>query len=687
MASAVVFCYLRNSETLNLTPIPSEAQTSVKMHSSPNKRFKAIFSLLLLASIGLETGMANVVLLRGSIVDDNGLNFAEGDATRFSQNVNGRTYQRPPLTTFQGYQYVTYYDDNRNVCLGRRQLPGGEWEIIRFTDYAMPGSDSHNVVTLGICAADGTIHLMFDHHADPLNYRVSAQNVATHPETAEWSANLFGPISDQLGSVGGFERFTYPYFFPAPNGNLMLFFRDGGSGNGNGMIHEYDGTAHDWIPGLGKFIASTGSYTGILSNNSQSRNPYLNAIAYSGDRIHVSWGWRESSGGSQFNHDLCYAYSDDDGRSWHNNEGDLIGVTGSSFIDVNSPGLVVASIPQDQGLSNQYTHYAYPDGTCHVMVSHNVEGTTNRSYHHYWRDASGNWDSAALSFSGSRPKMVGNDDGTLFLVYASGGRLRIAKGVPNSDKTQWDWSSVYTQSDSTEAGEGQIDYTRWEQDGVLSVYGQERPSSVLSYGSGTPINGLPSPVHVFDYQVSNAAIQPSPAPNSDRVNLDAAMEWTAGLDAISRHVYLGTNPDTVAAATPNSPEFKGEQDATTYQPPSDLYGLTDYYWRVDEVQSGGIVIPGRLWHFATRDEDPTVNPIAFGPKEDQLEFNYRRSKSELSEGATYTVEWSDSLQAGSWTSDGISENVQDDTGNIQTVNATIPLLLGERRFMKLTTTP
>ena len=652
------------------------------MKNKPNQY--AVCGLLVLILGILESAATDVIQLQSTIVDSNGLNFAEGRATRFSTNVNGRTYQRPPLTTFKGYQYTTYYDDNRNVCLGRRKLPDGDWEILRFTDYAMPGSDSHNVVTLGICATDGTIHFAFDHHADPLNYRVSKRNAASDPESVEWSTDLFGPVMDELGSVGSFPRFTYPYFFNAPNGNLMLYFREGGSGNGIGMLQEYDGTTHDWITGLGSFIEGTGTYTGVLSTNSRSRNAYLNAIAYAGNRIHVSWVWRESAGGSQFNHDLCYAYSDDDGRTWHNNEGTVIGTTGVSSISVDSPKLVVAEIPQNEGLSNQYTHYAYEDGSCHVMLTHNREGSSSRRYHHYWRDTEGNWSKAPLSFSGSRPKIVGDEDRNLFMVYAGNGRLRIAKGIPNAEQTEWTWTSVYQQPGTTEAGEGQIDYTRWEQDGVLSVYGQERPSRVLSYGSGTPINGLPSPVHVFDYQVSQQAIRPVPTPNRDGTSLDMELQWAAGIAASSHNVYLGTDFESVAVATTNSPEFRGEQHGTVYKPPSTLEGLTDYYWRIDEVLGGGAIIQGQVWKFTTSDEDPTINPVAFGLYDDHLEFTYLRSSAEVAAGVTYRVEMTDNLQAGSWTSDGISQEIQNDSGTIQLVKATLPQPLGGKRFVKLT---
>ncbi len=633
----------------------------------------------------MESSATETLLLDRSIVDPNGLNFAEGDDTRFSRNVNGRTYQRPPLTTFKGYQYAAYYDENRNVCLARRKIPDGGWETIRFTDYTMPGNDSHNVVTLGICRKDGTIHLSFDNHGDRLRYRVSHKRVASNPDTIEWNAERFGPVSNELGAVGSIERFTYPYFFNAPNGNLMLYYREGGSGNGNGMIQEYDGSTSEWTTGLGKFIDSAGSYNGALSTNSQSRNPYLNGISYAGNRIHATWGWRESSGGAQFNHDLCYAYSDDDGRTWRNNDGIQIGATGTEFMNVDSPGLVVAEIPQNIGLSNQYTHYAYTNGSCHVIVAHNQEGTSDRLYQHYRRDAEGSWTHATLPFGGSRPKLVGDHDNSLILIHTSGGRLRIAKGAPNPEKTEWTWEVVHTQSEATEGGEGQVDYTRWEQDRTLSVYGQEQPATVLNYGSGSPIDGLPSPVHVSDYHVSQSAIQPNPIPGSYGRSLAGRLDWTAGLNADAHRVYLGTDRAAVENATITSPEFMGQQLETTYLIPLRLRALSEYYWRIDSVNTDESIVKGPVWSFTTRDEDPSINPIAFGPVGNTLKFTYVRSAFSITEGVTHEVEVNDNLDNDTWSSEGVSQEFRVDGDAIQTVTASIPLPKNGRRFVRLST--
>lgn len=448
----------------------------------------------MLFSVALTADDAEV--LKTMNLDEAGLTFATGSKTKFSTNINGRTFQKQnALTTFNGWQYTTYYDANRNVVLGRRELPDGEWDLIRFTDYTITSSDAHNVTVVGICEGDGTIHLAFDHHAHDLNYRVSEQGVATAPESVTWDASLFGPVTDQLGAVGKLTRVTYPRFFNAPNGNLMLYYRFRGSGNGDGMIQEYDATAHDWTRGLGKFISSVGVYNGAKSTNSSSRNPYLNGIFYAGDRIHVTWGWRESSGGSSFNHDVCYAYSDDNGRTWYNNAGTQIGETNRSYITVSSPGLVVGEIPQNEGLSNQYTSYFYPDGRAHVMVQH------NGSYEHHWRTAGGDWDFEALPFGGSRPDMIGDSEGNLILVYSAGGRLKLAKGTKRETGSGWSWEVIYTRNDATEMGEGLLDRVRWETDSVLSVFGQEKPAEQLDYGSGAMIDGMPAPVYVIDFEI------------------------------------------------------------------------------------------------------------------------------------------------------------------------------------------
>jgi len=460
-----------------------------------------------------EVSATEVELVGKSTVTEKALTFAVGPAARFGQTVNGRTHQQTPLTTYRGYQYVTYFDAQRRLCVGRRKLPSGSWEVIQFKDHRFESNDSHNASVIGICDKDGTIHLAFDHHASPLNYRVSKLGAAHHPESVPWNADLFAGVMHSLGSVMTDERVTYPRFFSSPNGKLMLYYRAVTSGDGDGMIEEYDGEKHDWTPGLGKFIArDIGTYT-YGGNTSQYRCPYMNSLSYAGGRLHASWVWRDrferTNVGNQ--HDLCYAYSDDYGRTWCNSEGVTIGKTGSQFIHLDSPGLVVASIPSHYGLTNQNTHYAYPDSSVHVILRHRLKGTQDNRYHHYWRTSQGVWKSEALPFSGSRPKLVGTSDRRLVLVYTDEDEenderewLHIAEGRPHTDQTGWRWSAVKLPQPHSVCGDAVLDQQRWEAERVLSIYGQEAPSKMIRTDRPGPVDGMPSPLTVVDYQLAYA---------------------------------------------------------------------------------------------------------------------------------------------------------------------------------------
>ncbi|VGO16679.1 hypothetical protein PDESU_05270 [Pontiella desulfatans] len=564
---------------------------------------------------GLGAGIALMVLVSSvlavdivplveSVVESNALNFATGALTKFGTTINGRTHQQLPMATFNGWQYATFYDQNRHVCLARRKLPGSGWETIRFTDYSIEVHDTHNAVVVGICEKDGTIHLVFDHHGSDLHYRASVQGLASNPETFAWDASLFGSVTDTLGSAGKIDRVTYPRFFSAPNGNLMLYYRYVTSANGDGMIQEYDGAAHDWTPGLGRFVArDEGIYT-EGGETSAYRCPYLNCIAYAGDRLHCSWVWRDKFNGTSItnNHDLCYTYSDDNGRTWRNSDGTLIGETGSSsVISIDSPGLHIGSIPRNSGLKNQNTHFAYADGRVHAMLPHYADGTTTMYYHHYWRTVDGVWSSEVLSFSGGRPKLLGDDDGNLFLFNTGGGMLSIHKGVPNASMSAWSWSLIHEIIDPSTGGEACVDFTRWDRDRILSVYGQENPSVVLDYGDGVPFDGLPSALYIHDLHVTSRAILPEPTDGADDVAFDHSLEWTAGIGAVAHRVYWGTNEAAMA--------YHGEQAGTSFSPTGGSEPAT-YYWRIDEVAGDGGVATGAVWNYTTAiDLPPVIEPI------------------------------------------------------------------------------
>ena len=60
------------------------------------------------------------------------------------------------------------------------------------------------------------------------------------------------------------------------------------------------------------------------------------------------------------------------------------------------------------------------------------------------------------------------------------------------------------------------------------------------------------------------------------------LSWIAGQGSVDQVVYFGTDADTVANATPDSPEYMGTQTETSYALPTLDYGTT-YYYRIESI--------------------------------------------------------------------------------------------------------
>ncbi|MDA7880792.1 hypothetical protein N9A94_00625 [Akkermansiaceae bacterium] len=69
--------------------------------------------------------------------------------------------------------------------------------------------------------------------------------------------------------------------------------------------------------------------------------------------------------------------------------------------------------------------------------------------------------------------------------------------------------------------------------------------------------------------------------------------------------------------------------------------------------------------------------------ENSIKFQYPRSKSASADGFVFRVEWSDTLEIGSWDDAGVSELLLGDNGSIETLEATISLGDLARRFVRL----
>lgn len=455
----------------------------------------AIHSCLFLAIAfcagAISADAATLTKVRDSVVDPEALYFIEPS---WGNCVNGQSFQQDALTTFKGFQYATYYDGARRLCIARRPVESGNWEIIRFGDHHFRGNNTHNVAVLGICERDGTIHLSFDHHATPLRYRASRPGVALRPKEFSWNAELFGAITNEFEPGKPLSRVTYPRFVRTPTGGLQFGCRIGGSGNGDKCLADYDPASRTWKD-FGAYVGGQGAY-----GASQSRNGYLNGLTYDRKgRLHVSWCWRET-GNPMTNHDLGYGWSDDGGKRWFNSDGERIAARGEP-ITIDSPGARIAEIQMRRGLMNAMTQAVDSRGRIHIVTFHLPDDVPEQKdwnstrpktrYFHYWRDDKGKWQRNEMSFNGGRPQLWFDSRDNAFLVF-TGDRFNPSADLCIASATargRWnDWKIVHRERGPF-TGQPQID--RHAAANHLSVYIQEEP---------TPAATAFSPLRVVEFR-------------------------------------------------------------------------------------------------------------------------------------------------------------------------------------------
>lgn len=118
---------------------------------------------------------------------------------------------------------------------------------------------------------------------------------------------------------------------------------------------------------------------------------------------------------------------------------------------------------------------------------------------------------------------------------------------------------------------------------------------IVSKGPGGTNNG---PVLSFRTGILPlTADNPSPANNALGVAQMVMLGWTAGMDAVSHDVYFGVSQTAVTNATIIDAEFQGNQPGVAFDP-GVLDPNKDYFWRIDEVGTGGKT-KGTTWKFAT----------------------------------------------------------------------------------------
>lgn len=295
------------------------------------------FACALCVAFAAATAHAQLAPFANLVTFDTG--YAGNDINAVSFRHNSLTSVEVGGTTYQFSAYYRNVSGSRRVTVARRTLgtTNGPWEVFDYNgtsaEFGDPNSnatDSHNTISIGV-DGDGYMHMSWGMHNHNLIYRKS-----TAPVT---NANPISFPSTNTPMVGSNENsITYPQFYNTDDGDLLFFYRNGASGNGNTFLNRYDTTTDAWS------VVQAPLFDGISS----SVNSYPNNLAFDQTgNLHYTWTDR-STPAFQTNHHIYYARSPDEGVSWTKMDG-----TPYTLPLLESTSELVVNIPENSTLINQ----------------------------------------------------------------------------------------------------------------------------------------------------------------------------------------------------------------------------------------------------------------------------------------------------------------------------------------------
>jgi len=394
-----------------------------------------------------------------------------------NNSVNAVVFRKNSLVTHGDAQYVAYYDAQRYLVLGKRKLGSTQWTVRR-SAWQGNAADAHNAISIMVDGA-GYLHVSWDHHNNPLRY---ARGVA--PGSLE-----LGPKQAMVGANE--EEVSYPEFYRLPNGNLLFFYRLGGSGRGDLIINRYDVATQRW----------TRLHTNLITGEGK-RNAYWQAFLDDRGTLHLSWVWRESPDVAS-NHDMAYARSRDGGVTWERSDGTPYALPISA-----ASAEYALRIPQSSELINQTSMAADQDGHPYIASYWRDGGSKVPQYHVIYNTGTA-WQVRALDFRKTpfslggqgtkripiaRPQIMVNAAGAL-LVFRDEERGSKVSVASTTDIARGAWQLRDLTETSVGAWEPSYDTELWRRNGTLSLFVQ----NVQQVDGEGQTSVPPQPVQVLDW--------------------------------------------------------------------------------------------------------------------------------------------------------------------------------------------
>ncbi len=373
-----------------------------------------------------------------------------------NNSVNAVVFRKNSLVTFRDTQFIAFYDQEQYVVLGKRKSGAATWQLQK-TQYQGNAADAHNTIAIMV-DGDGFLHISWDHHGNPLRYCRSIS-----------PGSLI--LGDKRSMTGTKEnQVTYPEFYKQPDGNLLFFFRDGRSGQGDLIINQYNTKTQTWAQLSNNLISGEGK-----------RNAYTQACVDAKGTIHVSWVWRESPDVAS-NHDMCYARSVDGGKTWEKSTGEKyqLPITAAT-------AEYAVKIPQKSELINQTSMTADAAGNPYIATYWCDSGTTVPQYHIVYKNGS-SWKTSNLGFrktafslSGggtksipvSRPQILVSPKKhhlAVLLIFRDAERGSKVSAAISSDIEKGKWVLKDLTNQAVDAWEPSYDTELWHKKSILNLF-------------------------------------------------------------------------------------------------------------------------------------------------------------------------------------------------------------------------
>jgi hypothetical protein len=264
------------------------------------------------------------------------------------------------------------------------------------------------------------------------------------------------------------------------------------TGSGDVLLNRYEVRRGAWRVLHHPLIAGEGQ-----------RNAYPNQLAVDArGGWHVSWVWRQSPDVAS-NHDVMYAYSPDEGRSWRTRSGAKY-----SLPITASTAEIAWRVPQGSELINQTSMTV--DSAGHPLIATYWRETDSevpqlRLVWHdgaRWRVSQVGARTTAFRLAGggtkriplSRPQVLTGRAGVL-VVYRDverGGGITVAR---SNDASHERWTLRELMTSSVGQWEPTYDLARWRRHGTLSLFVQR-----VGQGDAESLEDVaPQPVRVLDW--------------------------------------------------------------------------------------------------------------------------------------------------------------------------------------------